>query len=142
MLHWYLLIINGHPYYQTQTCKQEYGIFSRVSFGGEIFVLINEPLLQITAMSTFMPIILLCPWLCVHMYCTLYKGPDQCTWTVQYRPDMTSPKLFSKLCQNHPTYLSLDALWPKHKKGREVASQAAVLCTHLLDTACDFTLVS
>ena len=71
---------------------------------------------HITATSTLMPIFLLYSWLCCAMaVCThvLCKGPGQCTWTVQYRPDMTSP-----------------------------ASQAAVLCTHLLDTACDFTLVS
>ena len=35
-------------------------------------------------------------------------------------------KLFWKLCWNHLTYLSLDDLWMKHKKGWEGVSQAAV----------------
>ena len=56
---------------------------------------------------------------CTHV---LYQGPDQCTQTVQYRPCMTSFKLFWKLCRNRPTdrrtnqptYLSLDASLPNH----------------------------
>ena len=41
-----------------QTCKQEYASAGKVLVE-KCFVLINEPLLQITAMSTLMPIILL-----------------------------------------------------------------------------------
>ena len=82
-----------------------------------------------------------CPWLCVHSTHALCKGPDQCAWTVQYKPQMTLPKLLWKLCRNYPTYLSLvlDASWPKHKKVKKLPQRQ--LCTHLLDSACDFTHV-
>ena len=99
--------------------------FCGESFGGVIFCsdkwTITANHCNVTAHANNLALLLtvLCPWLCVHMY--------QCTWPWQYRPYMTSPKLFWKLRQNHTTYLSLDALWPKHKKVAAASEAAGTL---------------